>query len=55
VVALAGKPDPDVLTHWRGIGVTDVAFGMPDRAEDEVVAYLGRLAGKLGLAPAQVA
>jgi alkanesulfonate monooxygenase SsuD/methylene tetrahydromethanopterin reductase-like flavin-dependent oxidoreductase (luciferase family) len=55
VVALAGKPDPDALAHWRKIGVTDVAFGMPDRAEDEVVAYLGRLAGKLGLAPAQVA
>jgi probable F420-dependent oxidoreductase len=55
VVALAGKPDPDALTHWREIGVTDVAFGMPDRAEDEVVAYLGRLASKLGLAPVQVA
>jgi probable F420-dependent oxidoreductase len=50
VVALAGKPDQDVLAHWREIGVTDVAFGMPDRSGDEVVAYLGRLAGKLGLA-----
>jgi hypothetical protein len=30
--------------------VTDVAFGMPDRADDEVIGYLGRLAGKLGLA-----
>ena len=50
VRVLAGKPDPDLLTHWAAIGVTDVAFGMPDRAADEVVAYLDRLAGKLSLA-----
>jgi probable F420-dependent oxidoreductase len=52
VRVLAGKPDPAVLAHWAEAGVTDVAFGMPDRAVDEVVGYLGRLAGKLGLAPA---
>ena len=50
VTVLAGRPDPAVLAHWAEIGVTDVAFGMPDRAEAEVVAYLGRLADKLGLA-----
>jgi probable F420-dependent oxidoreductase len=54
VTVLAGKPDPDVLARWREIGVTDVAFGLPDRAEDEVAAYLGRLAGKLGLTPVPV-
>jgi probable F420-dependent oxidoreductase len=51
VTVLAGKPDPSTLAHWAEIGVTDVAFGMPDRSEPEVVAYLGRLAGRLGLAP----
>ena len=51
VHVLAGRPDPDMLAHWQQIGVTDVAFGMPDRSEDEVVGYLGRLAGRLGLAP----
>jgi probable F420-dependent oxidoreductase len=50
VHVLSGKPDPDMLAHWEQIGVTDVAFGMPDRSADEVVAYLSRLAGKLGLA-----
>jgi probable F420-dependent oxidoreductase len=55
VRALAGKPDQDLLAHWAAIGVTDVAFGMPDRAADEVVAYLGRLAAKLGLAPVAAA
>ena len=49
VRVLSGKPDPVVLAHWAEIGVTDVAFGMPDRAPAEVVAYLGRLAGKLGI------
>lgn len=50
VRALAGRPEPDLLAHWAEIGVTDVAFGMPDRAPDEVVGYLNRLAGKLSLA-----
>ena len=49
IVVLAGRPDPAQLEHWREIGVTEALFGMPDRAEDEVVAYLGRLAGKLGI------
>ena len=54
VAALAGKPEPDVLARWHAAGVTEALFGMPDRPEDEVIAYLGRLAGKLGL-PAQEA
>ncbi len=49
---LSGKPDQDRLARWQQLGVTDVIFGMPDRAADEVVGYLGRLAGKLGLAGA---
>jgi alkanesulfonate monooxygenase SsuD/methylene tetrahydromethanopterin reductase-like flavin-dependent oxidoreductase (luciferase family) len=52
VTALAGKPDPELLTHWAQIGVTDVAFGLPDRSPQEVAGYLGRLAGRLGLATA---
>jgi probable F420-dependent oxidoreductase len=52
VHVLAGRPDPGTLARWQEIGVTDVAFGLPDRAEDEVAAYVGRLAGRVGLAPA---
>ena len=33
--------------HWRELGVTEVLFGLPDRAEDEVAGYVERLAGKL--------
>jgi probable F420-dependent oxidoreductase len=54
ITALAGKPDPDLLAHWAEIGVTEVAFGMPDRSPDEVIGYLGRLAGRLGLASARL-
>jgi probable F420-dependent oxidoreductase len=49
VTVLAGKPEPHALAHWAEIGVTDVAFGIPDRPEPEVIGYLGRLAGRLGL------
>lgn len=49
IVILDGKPDPAKLAHWSQIGVTDVVYGMPDRSEEEVVAYLERLAGKLSV------
>jgi len=55
VRVLAGRPDPDQLARWAEMGVTDVAFGMPDRSADEVVAYLGRLASRLGLVGAPAA
>ena len=49
VAVLAGRPDPAGLARWRDLGVTEALFGMPDRSEDEVIGYLGRLAGRLGL------
>ncbi|MFD6897463.1 LLM class F420-dependent oxidoreductase [Rhodococcus sp. NPDC060086] len=49
VLALAGRLDPEQLDQWRDAGVSEVIFGLPDRAADEVVAYIDRLAGKLGL------
>ena len=49
ITVLAGRPDSDLLRHWHEIGVTDVAFGLPDRSANEVVSYLSRLAGKLSL------
>lgn len=47
VVALDFKPDAAKLTRWAAEGVTDVLYGLPDRSEDEVLAYLDRLAAKL--------
>jgi hypothetical protein len=51
IVILAGRPDPGQLAGWAAAGVTEALFGIPDKyqSEDEAVAYLGRLAGKLGL------
>jgi probable F420-dependent oxidoreductase len=47
IYVLAGKPDPAQLAAWRELGVTEAIFGMPDRSEDEVRAYIERLSGKL--------
>jgi probable F420-dependent oxidoreductase len=47
VAALAGRPDPAMLARWRTAGVTEVLFGLPDRAPEEVLAYLGRLANRI--------
>ncbi|MBP2329819.1 putative F420-dependent oxidoreductase [Kibdelosporangium banguiense] len=49
IMALGGRPDPDRLSHLAGIGVTEVIFGLPDRAPADVADWIGRLAGKLGM------
>nr|WP_260860698.1 hypothetical protein [Mycobacterium tilburgii] len=38
---------PEKLAHWSELGVTEVLSGLPDKSEDEVGAYVERLAGKL--------
>ena len=47
IVFLGGKPDPDRIRKLEDLGVTECAFGMPDKEPAEVVAYLERLAAKL--------
>jgi probable F420-dependent oxidoreductase len=48
VTALAGRPDREQLARWRESGVTEVLFGLPDRSAEDVVAYIGKIAGRLG-------
>lgn len=48
-VILDGKPDPANHERWREAEVDEVVYGTPDRSEDEVLAFVERLAGKLGL------
>jgi probable F420-dependent oxidoreductase len=43
------KPTPELLEAWEGLGVTDAIWGLPDRPAEEVVAFLGRHATRLGL------
>ncbi|HSJ21755.1 MAG TPA: LLM class F420-dependent oxidoreductase [Nocardioidaceae bacterium] len=37
------------VADWERAGVTEIIWGLPDRAEDEVVAFLERHARRLGL------
>jgi probable F420-dependent oxidoreductase len=48
-VLAVSKPTPELLASWTDAGVTDAIWGLPDKPADEVVAFLGRHAGRLGL------
>jgi probable F420-dependent oxidoreductase len=50
-ILIAFKPDPADLAAWAEAGATELIWGVPDRAPDEVLASLDRLAGRLGLTP----
>jgi probable F420-dependent oxidoreductase len=41
------RPSPEVLALWEQAGVTEAIWGLPDKAEDEVVAFIGRHAERL--------
>ncbi|HSZ41669.1 MAG TPA: LLM class F420-dependent oxidoreductase [Trebonia sp.] len=49
IIVLASKRDTEKLDRWAELGVTEVVFGLPDRTEAEVVDYIRRLAGRLGV------
>jgi alkanesulfonate monooxygenase SsuD/methylene tetrahydromethanopterin reductase-like flavin-dependent oxidoreductase (luciferase family) len=44
IVILDARPDDEKLAAWEKLGVTEVMFGLPDRSEDEVLAYIARRA-----------
>ena len=48
-ILIAFKPNPEDLMAWAEQGATELIWGVPDKAEDEVLASLGRLAGRLGI------
>jgi probable F420-dependent oxidoreductase len=50
-VLIAFKPDPADLAAWAEAGATELIWGVPDKAPDEVLASLDRLAGRLGITP----
>lgn len=49
-VLVAKKPSGDDFAEWAEAGVTELIWGVPDAAEDEVLSHLDRLSTKLGLA-----
>ncbi|MEU8801623.1 LLM class F420-dependent oxidoreductase [Spirillospora sp. NPDC048819] len=48
-VLAATRPSAEDMAAWEQAGVTEIIWGLPDKPEDEVVAFLGRHAGRLGL------
>ncbi len=50
-VLIAARPTAEELLEWGAAGVTELIWGVPDKSEDEVLAYLDRLADRLGLLP----
>jgi probable F420-dependent oxidoreductase len=45
------RPTPDLLSAWEDAGVTDAIWGLPDQPAADVVAFIGRLAERLGVKP----
>jgi len=48
-ILIAFKPDPADLAAWADQGATELIWGVPDKAPDEVVASLDRMATRLGI------
>ncbi len=48
-ILIAFRPDPNDLLRWSEQGVSELIWGVPDTSEDEVLAHLDKMAGRLGL------
>ena len=46
---IPAKPTAEVLSSWEESGVTEAIWGLPDKAPEEVEAFLDRHAGRLGI------
>lgn len=51
-ILIAFRPDPADLIAWAEQGATELIWGVPDKAEDEVLGSLDRMAARLGLSGA---
>jgi probable F420-dependent oxidoreductase len=47
IVALGGRADPERVAHLESIGVDEVVIGLPDKDEDEVLAFIAKMGGRL--------
>lgn len=47
VVALGGRADPERVDHLASIGVDEVVIGVPDKTEDEVLAFIAKMGARL--------
>ncbi len=47
-VLATSKPTPELIGGWEELGVTEAIWGLPDRSAEEVEAFLGRHAERVG-------
>jgi probable F420-dependent oxidoreductase len=47
VVALGGRADPERVDHLASLGVDEVVIGVPDKGEDEVLAFIAKMGARL--------
>jgi len=47
IVALGGRADPERVAHLESIGVDEIVIGLPDKDEDEVLAFIAKMGARL--------
>jgi probable F420-dependent oxidoreductase len=47
IVALGGRADPDRVERLAALGVDEVVIGLPDKPEDEVLAFIAKMGRRL--------
>ncbi|MFC4852007.1 LLM class F420-dependent oxidoreductase [Actinophytocola glycyrrhizae] len=47
VVALGGRADPERVAHLDDLGVAEVVIGLPDKDQDDVLAFIGKMGTRL--------
>ena len=47
IVALGGRADPERVEHLESIGVDEVVIGLPDKDDDEVLAFIAKMGARL--------
>jgi len=47
IVALGGRADPERVDRLARLGVDEVVIGLPDKSEDEVLAFIAKMGARL--------
>ncbi len=47
IVALGGRADPERVSHLASLGVAEVVIGVPDKDEDEALAFIAKMGARL--------
>jgi probable F420-dependent oxidoreductase len=47
ITALGGRADPERITHLKTLGVDEITIGVPDKPEEEVLAFIKKMGTRL--------